>query len=537
MSVHPPITGAVVRIEGRDLFVPVNKIAGFETGKVQFHRLAGRPPAIRAPARGAAAGPRPAGPPPDQHGRGSGWSEPTRSSWPRSTGSGEVVGVDPTSRPVLRRLFPGRSDRGIRPGTLLDWESIEPFVSHVPSARLRIPYRKLARLHPAQIADMVEAASHEEGEEIIEAVKADRELEADVFEELDTEHQVEFVRSRSDAEAARLLAAWPPTTPPTSSWRWTRSGGSRSSTLLPAAPTAQGALPAQLQPRDGRWAHEPGLPRARRIDPTVPRRSRRSGTSTAPPESLNVVFTLDDEGSVAGSVSAVVADQGRPVGHPRAWRRARIPAHVHPDWDLHAVVRKMSDFNLTVAPVMDEEHSKMLGVVTVDDVLEMLLPERLAPRLGHDCEERSDRWAGRDLRYRRPGTRCGRPADGRDRAREHRLSSGPHQRVPKPKSSHARSPSRDLTAATSLELSRFGVRVTRTPHDRQRREVSHGRGRPPTSRTDARHEPSDEIEQIERGRGSLGGPRRGPRRRHPGRLRDDPPARHRRAADPGGPAS
>ena len=121
-------------------------------------------------------------------------------------GEWQVVGVDPSSRPVLRRLLPGRLGRGIRPGSLLDWESIEPFVSHVPSARLRIPYRKLARLHPAQIADIVEAASHEEGEEIIEAVKADRELEADVFEELDTEHQVEFVRyevRRRSSKAAR----------------------------------------------------------------------------------------------------------------------------------------------------------------------------------------------------------------------------------------------------------------------------------------------------------------------------------------------
>lgn len=47
---------------------------------------------------------------------------------------------------------------------------------------------------------------------------------------------------------------------------------------------------------------------------------------------------------------------------------------MHPDWDLGATVRKMSDFNLTVAPVMDGEHGKILGVVTVDDVLEILLP-------------------------------------------------------------------------------------------------------------------------------------------------------------------
>ena len=48
--------------------------------------------------------------------------------------------------------------------------------------------------------------------------------------------------------------------------------------------------------------------------------------------------------------------------------------HVHPDWDLGATLRKMSDFNLTVAPVLDPEHRQILGVITVDDVLELLLP-------------------------------------------------------------------------------------------------------------------------------------------------------------------
>jgi Mg/Co/Ni transporter MgtE len=47
---------------------------------------------------------------------------------------------------------------------------------------------------------------------------------------------------------------------------------------------------------------------------------------------------------------------------------------MHPDWDLGAIVRTMSDFNLIVVPVLDPEHQQILGVVTVDDVLELLLP-------------------------------------------------------------------------------------------------------------------------------------------------------------------
>src|SRR5665213_1242812 len=122
----------------------------------------------------------------------------------------EVAAVDPSSRPLLRRLLPGPLGNGTKPGPMVDWASIEPFVAHVPTSKLRIPYRKLKKLHPAQIADLVEAASHDEGEEIIEAVGQDHELEADVFEELDAEHQAEFVRSRSDVEAARLLASMAP---------------------------------------------------------------------------------------------------------------------------------------------------------------------------------------------------------------------------------------------------------------------------------------------------------------------------------------
>ena len=38
----------------------------------------------------------------------------------------------------------------------------------------------------------------------------DPELEADVFEELNTEHQVEFLRDKSDAEAAAVLAEMGP---------------------------------------------------------------------------------------------------------------------------------------------------------------------------------------------------------------------------------------------------------------------------------------------------------------------------------------
>ena len=117
-----------------------------------------------------------------------------------------VAGVDPTVRARVRRFLPrGSRQHDAEHDQFVPWADMEAFVGHVPSSRLKLASRRLARLHPAQIADLVEAASHEEGEEILEAVAADKELEADVFEELDDEHQVEFLRERSDEQAAAVL--------------------------------------------------------------------------------------------------------------------------------------------------------------------------------------------------------------------------------------------------------------------------------------------------------------------------------------------
>jgi Mg/Co/Ni transporter MgtE len=96
--------------------------------------------------------------------------------------------------------------------------------------------------------------------------------------------------------------------------------------------------------------------------------------STVPREALSVVFVSDpDDGHVIGSVPAVQLIQS-----PRHKSLSEVATtelgHVHPDWDLGGTVRKMSDFNLTEAPVLDPEHRRVLGVITVDDVLELLLP-------------------------------------------------------------------------------------------------------------------------------------------------------------------
>jgi len=54
-------------------------------------------------------------------------------------GKWEVVGVDPGRRPFLRRVLGQKIGQRVKSEAIVDFASIEPFVAHVPSARLRIP--------------------------------------------------------------------------------------------------------------------------------------------------------------------------------------------------------------------------------------------------------------------------------------------------------------------------------------------------------------------------------------------------------------
>ena len=371
-SSHPPVVGVVVRIEGRDLFVPIRKIASLERGRAMFE---GRKVDLRRFERRAGevllADDLLA-----RHlinfvrGR---LITANEIELANVDGTWEVVGVDAGRRPLLRRLLGGRLGSRVSTTSVVDFAQIEPLVSHVPAARLRIPYRRLAKLHPAQIADLVEAASHEEGEEIIEAVGLDRELEADVFEELDTEHQLEFIDKRTDDDAARLLSRM---APDDAADLIVEVDQERRLPLLELMAEPQQRKVRNLLSYPAESAGGLMSPDYAQVVSTATVEAALEAVRdvSAPIEALNVVVVFSEDGALAGTASLASLVRSRPTAKVSDMMRSD-PAHVHTNWDVHRIARQMSDFNLTVVPVLDEEHHSVLGVVTVDDLLELLLPQ------------------------------------------------------------------------------------------------------------------------------------------------------------------
>jgi hypothetical protein len=294
--------------------------------------------------------------------------------------SWRVVGVDTGPRGGLRRLLPKPLGARIATGEFLDWAGVEPFVGHVPTVRLRVPHPKLAKLHPAQIADLVEAASRREGEEIIQAVgDDDRELEADVFEELDDQHQREFLESRPDADIAGLLSRMAPDDAADITGEL---GDERREAVLALLPVSHrikvrallGYDPAEaggLMSPDfillaGETAAEEAL------------QSIRASRISA--ELLTAVFVGTPEDPPQGSVPVAALLRSEPRTRLDALVKHEIPV-LSPDAPFEEVAHQMADYNLTSIPVSDEG-GRMVGVVTVDDVLEAMLPRGWRRRFG-----------------------------------------------------------------------------------------------------------------------------------------------------------
>ncbi|MBV9807935.1 MAG: magnesium transporter [Solirubrobacterales bacterium] len=295
-------------------------------------------------------------------------------------GTWRVAGIDPSLRPRLWRLLPRRfRGHDTEHRQFVPWRDIEPFVGHVPTSRLRLAARRLTHLHPAQIADLVEAASHEEGEEILEAVGQDKELEADVFEELDDEHQVEFLRERSDQAAAAVLARMD--SDDAADLLLELDQDRRLPILNAMPPAAQSKLRVLLthNPQTAGGMMNPDFIMVS-DDATVADALARIRASTLGLQQIAIVCVVDDAGKLTDTLSLaelVRADASQKVSD----LFDTFAPCVALEADVPEVARRMSDYDLTAMPVLDAD-GRPVGIISVDDVLELLVPEEWRRRAG-----------------------------------------------------------------------------------------------------------------------------------------------------------
>jgi len=288
-------------------------------------------------------------------------------------GEWRLLGVDRSPRAMLRRLFPRRRRPDLRRHVLLDWKDVQPFVGHVPTAKLLVPLQRLRRLHPAQIADLVEGASHDEGEEIMDAVEGDVELTADVFEELDEEHRAEFLRTRSNEEAARVLDRMAPDDAADLLNMLDQERRLPVLNLMAASQQLKLRKLLQYHPTTAGGMMSPDyvwVVRGATVEEAI--EAIRTDDKT-PHQLLSTVFVTEHDGKFVGSVAAVDlirANRGRKVDE----LDKLVKMHVDASADLTEFSLLVSDYNLTAIAVTDHGDN-LIGAISVDDLIGQLIPD------------------------------------------------------------------------------------------------------------------------------------------------------------------
>jgi hypothetical protein len=293
-----------------------------------------------------------------------------------------LAGVDTRRRPrrLLGLLGPRRpgprapgQDAGEHDGhAFRDWSKFEPLIGHAGSAVTRGPHGRVRRLKPAQIADLIEDASKAEQTEILGQVHADPDLEADVFEELEEDRATRLLGARTDAEVAEVLSRMRAGDAADAIAELPQRRRQQVLDLLPAGQrtkvlTLMGFNPASAGGLMG--LEFLALPPGRLVGEAL---AAVGGAHALEAEVLTSVHAVDEDGRLLGVASLVRLLQSDPAAR-LAEACDDDPVRVGPDTDMVDVAVLMSDYNLITIPVVDERRY-MVGVVTVDDVLEAALP-------------------------------------------------------------------------------------------------------------------------------------------------------------------
>src|SRR5579863_1904327 len=280
-----------------------------------------------------------------------------------------LSGVDTRRRTGrVLRLLGHRRDRAV----FRDQGQFEPLIGHTGSAVLRGPFARIRGLKPAQIADLIEEASKDEETEILGRVHVDPELEADVFEELDEDKASRLLASRSDQEVAEVISRMRADDAADAIAELPQR---RRQAVLDLLPPGQRTKVLTLMGFNPTSAGGLMSMDYLALAPTVPVGAALAAvreSQTLQPEALTSVHAVDPDGylhGVANLVSLLQADADSTLADVCDDDPVRVGAST----DVVDVAVLMSDYNLITIPVVDERRH-MIGIITVDDVLEVTLP-------------------------------------------------------------------------------------------------------------------------------------------------------------------
>ena len=264
---------------------------------------------------------------------------------------------------VIRRI------QGTLPSRTIRWEFvnlIEP--DPLRRIKLRVSHQKLANLHPADLADILEDLSTEERQSIIDSLdeetaaetlsELDHRLRNQIVEKLDPEKAADIIEEMQPDQAADLLAALSPET---------------SKELLAEMPHEEARDVRELLKFDENTAG--GMMNTQFI--FVGESATREEvidwirSNDVDMEQLDAIFLVDANAKFSGLVALgrlLLAQAGQPMSSLRSEPVVSIKA----DENEKEVFELFDKYNLRILGVVDDSGTP-IGAITVDDVVTRLV--------------------------------------------------------------------------------------------------------------------------------------------------------------------
>jgi magnesium transporter len=374
---HPPVTGLVARYRRRDFFVPRWRVTEFDEQGVRLNSdILDLRPFVRREnevllARDVL----------DKQLIDVDGKRVVRVNDVQiiqAAGDWRVTGADVSLQGLWRRLAPPGFLGTRRPVEVIDWSDVGYLATDAATVQLKSSSGKLARLHPVEIARLAEALSYHHGSEVVESL--DDEIAAETLEEMPAEQQVRILSDMDEERAADILE-W--MSPDEAADVLGDLPEEKAEELLGLMEGEEQADVAELLPyaddtAGGLMTTEfVSVPRQLTVGEALARLREMAET----PNMIYYLYVVDAENSwklvgVIALRSLILADQSAPLSD--VMRTEIQTARV--DDAASDVAQKIAEYNLLALPVVDEE-GDILGIITVDDAMEILLPKDWRQRL------------------------------------------------------------------------------------------------------------------------------------------------------------
>jgi magnesium transporter len=287
----------------------------------------------------------------------------------------KVGSVDVGARGAVRRLLKGvvpaaalRTLLRQIPERPIPWDFVD-LIETDPARRvkLKISHERLARLHPADIADIVEDLAPDEREAVFETL--DHEVAAEALEEVDPKVQKAIVESLDSDRAADIVEEMDPDAAADLLADLTEDHTSE--ILQEMAPKEREEMEELLEFREntaaGRMNTEyMALPvSATAHDAIEALRKFEGGVET-----LSTIYLVDSHGTLAGAVPLAKLVLASPETALLSLTQEPLIS-CREDASEMEFAELFDKYNLLTLPVVDD-HKKLTGVITSDDVISLL---------------------------------------------------------------------------------------------------------------------------------------------------------------------